>query len=101
MAVIHLTTADFDNTVSNGKVLVDFWATWCMPCKMLAPTIEDLAEDFPQAKVCKVDVDKEPALAARFGVMSIPTVLIFENGELVEKFVGVRAYEDYAEILNG
>ena len=75
---LTLTDSNFDETTKSGVVLVDFWATWCGPCKMLAPTIEELAEDYEgRAAVCKVDVDENPSLAMRFKVMSIPTVFIF------------------------
>ena len=70
--------------------MIDFWATWCMPCKMLAPVIEELAEEANGAyKVGKIDVDRSPSLAAQFGVMSIPTVIVFKNGKAAEKSVGV------------
>ena len=70
--------------------MIDFWATWCMPCKMLAPVIEELAEEAHGAyKVGKIDVDKSPSLAAQFGVMNIPTVMVFKKGKAVDKSVGV------------
>ena len=75
---------------SDVPVMIDFWATWCMPCKMLAPVIEELAEEANGAyKVGKIDVDRSPSLAAQFGVMSIPTVIVFKNGKAAEKSVGV------------
>ena len=87
-----LTNSNFQSEVLNaaGPVLVDFWATWCMPCKMLAPVIEELAEEANGAyKVGKIDVDKSPSLAAQFGVMNIPTVMVFKNGKAVDRSVGV------------
>ena len=99
MEILHLTEETFDETISEGTVLVDFWATWCGPCRMLAPTIEKLAQERDDVQVCKVDVDEQPSLAARFGVMSIPTVIIFKDGEEYEKLVGLRPIESYKEVL--
>ena len=89
---MELTSKNFTEEVlnSNVPVMVDFWATWCMPCQMLAPVLEELSESANGAyKVGKVNVDAEPALAAQFGIMNIPTVLVFKNGQVVEKSVGV------------
>ncbi|HJB34633.1 MAG TPA: thioredoxin [Candidatus Blautia merdipullorum] len=89
---MEITMDNFEQEVLNSDipVMIDFWATWCMPCKMLAPTIEELAEEANGAyKVGKIDVDKSPSLAAQFGVMSIPTVIVFKNGKAVDKTVGV------------
>ena len=98
---ITLDSNNFDATVGDGVVLVDFWATWCGPCKMLAPTIEELAEDYEgRAKICKVDVDENQDLAMRFKVMSIPTVFIFKNGEPVKKIIGLSDKEEYEEVLD-
>lgn len=98
---LTLTDSNFDETTKSGVVLVDFWATWCGPCKMLAPTIEELAEDYEgRAVVCKVDVDENPSLAMRFKVMSIPTVFIFKDGEPVKKIIGLSDKEEYEEVLD-
>ena len=89
---MEITMDNFEQEVLNSDipVMIDFWATWCLPCKMLAPTIEELAEEANGAyKVGKIDVDKSPSLAAQFGVMSIPTVIVFKNGKAVDKTVGV------------
>lgn len=101
MSILHLTTADFKESIANGRVLVDFWAGWCGPCKMLAPVIDELAaEKGDKVKVAKVDVDAEGALAAEYGVMGIPTVILFEDGKEKERFVGVRAKEDYVAAID-
>ncbi len=82
-------------------VLVDFWAVWCAPCKMLTPTIDGLATEFEgKAKVGKVNVDENQEIASKYGVMSIPTVMIFKGGQVVEQFVGVQPKGTYVEALN-
>lgn len=84
----HLTTAEFDQTVASGAVVVDFFADWCGPCRMLGPVLEKLAEENGDVSICKVNVDDEPDLARRFGIMSIPTMLFFKDGAQVDKAVG-------------
>lgn len=99
---MEFTSANFTEEVLNSPipVMVDFWATWCMPCKMLAPTLEELAEEANGAyKVGKVNVDAEPALTAQFGIMNIPTVLVFKNGQVVEKSVGLVQKSQLADLL--
>ena len=88
---VELTAATFDDAIASGKVVVDFWAGWCGPCRMQAPVLDQFAMAHPEVSVCKVDVDAEPALASRYGIMSIPTLLYFQNGELVNKTVGVQS----------
>lgn len=81
----------FRSTVSGeGTVIVDFWASWCGPCRMLSPIVDQVAEERPDVKVGKVNVDEQPDLAAQFGVMSIPTLLVFKDGKLVNQSVGSR-----------
>jgi len=89
--VLHAGTADFEDQVlrSDVPVLVDFYATWCGPCKALAPTLEEVASESPQAKVLKVDIDENPELAARYGVKSIPSVMLFKDGQVVARQNGV------------
>ena len=81
MAVLHLTKENFESEVlkSDKKVLVDFWATWCGPCQMVSPIIEELGEELTDVKVCKVDVDKEPEIFIQYNIMSIPTLIILIN----------------------
>lgn len=88
---VEFTDANFDEQVlkSDVPVLVDFWATWCAPCKMIAPTIEQLAGEYEgKAKIGKVDVDSNPNVASKYGIRSIPTLLIFNNGELIDQLIG-------------
>ena len=98
----HLTDADFDAEVLNAKetVLVDFWAPWCGPCCMIGPAIEELASEYEgKAKICKVNVDEAPELARRYKVVSIPCVMVFKDGQDVERLVGARGKEDYEKAL--
>ncbi len=99
---VHLNESSFDGQVGaeGATVLVDFWAPWCPPCRALGPTIDRLATDFAgRAIVAKVNVDESPALAQRFGVQSIPTMLIFKNGEVVDQMIGLASPGAIAERL--
>jgi len=97
----HLTNADFDAEINSKEpVLVDFWAPWCGPCRMIGPVIEELAEEYAgKAKICKVNVDEEPELARRFKIVSIPCVIVFKDGDDAERLVGARGREDYVKAL--
>jgi len=86
---VEVTDADFDEFVKNNpKVVVDCWAAWCAPCRMLAPTIDELASEKPDVKFAKLDVDKNRAVPSKYGIMSIPTLLYFKDGKLVDKSLG-------------
>ncbi len=102
MAVIHLNKDNFEQEVLQGDkpVLIDFFATWCGPCKMLSPIIDQLADEVTHAKICKVDVDKESGLAAQFGVQSIPTLVLIKNGQVAGKIVGARSKKGLLEFIN-
>jgi len=97
----HFTTASFEQAAAGEKpVLVDFFATWCGPCRMIAPSVEEIAAEYEgRAIVGKVDVDQEPALAQRFGVMSIPTLIVVKGGKVVEQAIGARGKKDIAAML--
>jgi len=101
MSVITLTDENFENEVLNSDkpVLVDFFATWCGPCKMMSPIIDEIADENDGIKVGKLDVDEAGIIAARYGIMSIPTVMVFKNGEAVKSFVGVTPKEDIEPFL--
>ena len=92
MAALKITKDNFQAEVleANGTVLVDFWASWCGPCKMIGPIIDQIADERSDVKVCKINVDDEPELAAKFRVMSIPTLLVFKGGEVVNQSMGAK-----------
>ena len=92
MSALNINKNNFVEEVMNSErpVLVDFWASWCGPCRMVVPVVEKIAEEHPEYKVVKVNVDEEPELASQFGVMSIPSLMIFKNGEVVNKSVGAK-----------
>ncbi|MEA4954940.1 MAG: thioredoxin [Pseudoflavonifractor sp.] len=103
MALIHFNEAGFDEALkSNQLMMVDFWATWCGPCKMLTPVVEQLAGDYESKDVIigKVDVDEETPLAQRYGVMSVPTVIFFRNGEEIGRKVGAMPPAAYSAVLD-
>ena len=102
MAEIILTKDNFEQEVmkSDIPVLVDFWATWCGPCQMMAPVVAEIARDYDgKIKVGKVDVDDQPELAMRYGIMSIPTLILFRNGEAADQMIGFRPKTDIEKIL--
>lgn len=91
MAVIQVTKDNIDSEVFGykGNVLIDFYADWCGPCRMLSPVVEEISNDFPQYRVCKVNIDEQPELAQRFGVTSVPTLFVVKQGMVVNQSVGV------------
>ena len=103
MAEIILTSENFENEVlkSDKNVLVDFWASWCGPCKMLAPTIEAIAEENHSFKVGKVNVDDEPDLAEAYGISSIPTLILFKDGKAADMLVGLRSKDEIVKWAEG
>ena len=102
MAALHITNENFEAEVlkADKPVLVDFWASWCGPCQMLLPTIEALGDEVTDAKICKVNVDEQPELAERFKVMTIPTLMVFKNGQAVQTSVGVKSKNEILNMLN-
>ena len=102
MSVIHINKSNFQNEVLNSEkpVLLDFWAPWCGPCRMVSPVVDEIASERGDIKVGKVNVDEQPDLAAQFGVMSIPTLLVFQNGRLVNQAVGARPKSGVLALLD-
>ena len=101
MSVFHITAENFQKEVIESKetVLLDFWAGWCGPCKMLAPILDEIALERPDIKVCKINIDEEPKLAQQFQIMSIPTLLVFERGTVLKKTTGALPKKDILELL--
>jgi thioredoxin 1 len=101
MAIQNVTDQTFDKAVSENLVLVDFWAQWCGPCKMIAPVLDEIDQEVgDKVTIAKVNVDENPDTAGRYGVMSIPTLMIFKNGEMVDKLHGFQPKEQLMEWLN-
>ena len=102
MSVITITAENFDEVMNTDKkVLVDFWASWCMPCKMMSPVIDEVAEENDSFLVGKVNTDEQQELAVHFGVMSIPTLLVFEKGKVINQSVGVIPKEEVLALVQG
>ncbi len=103
MSVLHINNNNFESEVlrSDKPVLLDFFASWCGPCKMLSPVIDAFAEEYPQYKVSKINVDEEQELAQKYGVMSIPTLVVVKDGDVASKAVGYRRKEQLLELLEG
>lgn len=101
MSVIHVTKETFQKEVlqSDKPVLVDFWATWCGPCRMVGPILDEIAQEREDIKVCKIDVDAQPELATEYGIMSIPTLMVFENGKKINQGLGAMPKNQILELL--
>ncbi|MEA4814724.1 MAG: thioredoxin [Oscillospiraceae bacterium] len=101
MAIVHINSENYDAEVvrSEKPVLLDFFATWCGPCKMLSPIVEEIANEYDQYKICKVDVDEVPELAAKFGVMGVPTLVVMKNGKIMTQSSGARPKAAVLELL--
>ena len=101
MAVMTITKENFEKEVLDSRepVLLDFWASWCGPCRMVSPIVDEIAEEVTDKKVGKVNVDEQPELAERFGVMSIPTLVVMKNGKIAQQAVGARPKSDILAML--
>ncbi len=102
MGIIHLTSETYEEEVvkSDKPVLIDFWATWCGPCKMIEPALEEIAEERPDIKVCKVNVDQQPDLTAQYQVLSIPFLVILKDGEIVKKTMGAQPKASILKLID-
>ncbi len=100
-SIKNLTAQEFDDFISEGNVVIDFWAAWCGPCRMVAPVIDQLADEFQdKLVVAKVNVDDEGELATRFRIMSIPTIILFKDGEIAERLIGVRTKDEFKSVID-
>ena len=101
MSALNITKNNFHEEVMNSDkpVLLDFWAGWCGPCRMLSPVVDEIAEENEEFKVCKVNVDEQQELASEFKIMTIPTLMVFKNGELQSRSMGVKPKEEILEML--
>lgn len=99
--LIDVTSSNFEKEILNSEktVLLDFWATWCGPCQMIAPTVHEIADERADILVGKINVDDQPALAQQFGIVSIPTLIVMKNGQIVNKAVGLRSKEQLLSML--
>lgn len=102
MSVLNINISNFENEVINSEkpVLIDFWAPWCGPCRMVSPIVDEIAEENPQYLIGKINVDDEFELAQRFRIMSIPTLIVMKNGEIVDQAVGARSKDQILKLLD-
>ncbi len=102
MSVLHITKENFQQEVLNADrpVLVDFWASWCGPCRMVSPILDEIAQEREDVKICKINVDEQPELAAQYQVMSIPTLMVVKNGQVVSQSAGARPKAKILELLD-
>lgn len=102
MSATTVTSINFDNEVTNSNkpVLIDFWAPWCGPCRMVSPIVDEIAEERDDIKVCKVNIDEESELAQRFGIMSIPTLIVMKDGEIKEQSIGAKTKQNILQMLD-
>jgi thioredoxin 1 len=101
VAAIEINDSNFESHVKNGVVMVDFWATWCTPCRMIAPIMDELSNEFKnQVTIAKVNADENIQVAGKYGVTSVPTLMVFKNGQLVERRVGAAPKQQYMSMLN-
>ncbi len=102
MSIVKVNKANFEQEVlkSDKRVLLDFYADWCGPCRMVMPIVEEIANEYPQYKICKLNVDDEPELASQFGVMSIPSLFVIENGEIILNEMGAKTKAQILEMLS-
>ncbi len=103
MSVLHVKNSDFEEKIlkSDKPVLVDFFATWCGPCRMLAPVLEEIASEHPEYVIAKVNVDEEPELARKYNIMSIPALFVIRDGDVTDKAVGYKPKEELLSLLEG
>jgi thioredoxin 1 len=99
MGIINLTKANIDTETSSGLAVLDFWATWCGPCTMLSPILDEIAEEISDVKFCKVNVDEEMELAQKFHIVSIPTIVFLKDGEFIYQMVGLRDKEEIVKAI--
>ena len=101
MAIVKVTDSNFDENIQSGVNLVDFWATWCGPCKAIAPVLDELSSEYEgKARIVKIDVDQNPNLAAQYGIRSIPTLFVFKNGEKVDATMGMQPKAQLTALIN-